>query len=383
MKEYFYKKEYKYMYLSIFLYNFANALSETFGAVMLYKAGLPIHIILLIYGIRFLIMGFITPLYVTISSKIGVAKCILISNIFNIIYTYLVLNTQNLYANIVIFVISMGLNGLSNPSSDALSSKYVESEHRGRFNSLYSISKILGTVMASCLVAWGVISNNTLILFAIITMFFLMQYLVISKIDYKPKRKANVFKASIKYLVHSKSRYKIIYALKTSHIIERNFVPLYLYLVLQDFKAFSVITILSLLFQVVTIILIGEYTDKNIKKSNSIVTLIKAGITMVYLFVKDKFIISLNKTVSDNISKVYDTSIQTSIQNIIKESKEDNDLLSSVGQMSLCFTEVIVFSILAILSKFIGEKIFIVIFILSILSTVFINGNIKKSKSSK
>ena len=383
MKEYFYKKEYKYMYLSIFLYNFANALSETFGAVMLYKAGLPIHIILLIYGIRFLIMGFITPLYVTISSKIGVAKCILISNIFNIIYTYLVLNTQNLYANIVIFVISMGLNGLSNPSSDALSSKYVESEHRGRFNSLYSISKILGTVMASCLVAWGVISNNTLTLFIIITMFFLMQYLVILKIDYKTERKANVFKASIKYLVHSKSRYKIIYALKTSHIIERNFVPLYLYLVLQDFKAFSVITILSLLFQVVTIILIGEYTDKNIKKSNSIVTLIKAGITMVYLFVKDKFIISLNKTVSDNISKVYDTSIQTSIQNIIKESKEDNDLLSSVGQMSLCFTEVIVFSILAILSKFIGEKIFIVIFILSILSTVFINVNIKKSKSSK
>lgn len=383
MKEYFYKKEYKYMYLSIFLYNFANALSETFGAVMLYKAGLPIHIILLIYGIRFLIMGFITPLYVTISSKIGVAKCILISNIFNIIYTYLVLNTQNLYANIVIFVISMGLNGLSNPSSDALSSKYVESEHRGRFNSLYSISKILGTVMASCLVAWGVISNNTLILFAIITMFFLMQYLVILKIDYKTERKANVFKASIKYLVHSKSRYKIIYALKTSHIIERLFVPLYLYLVLQDFKAFSVITILSLLFQVVTIVLIGEYTDKDIKKSNSLVTLIKASITMVYLFVKDKFIISLNKTVSDNISKVYDTSIQTSIQNIIKESKEDNDLLSSVGQMSLCFTEVIVFSILAILSKFIGEKIFIVIFILSILSTVFINVNIKKSKSSK
>ncbi len=26
MKEYFYKKEYKYMYMSIFFYNFANAL---------------------------------------------------------------------------------------------------------------------------------------------------------------------------------------------------------------------------------------------------------------------------------------------------------------------------------------------------------------------
>ena len=59
MKEYFYKKEYKYMYLSVFLYSFANALSETFGTVMLYKAGLPIYLILLIYGIRFLIIWFI------------------------------------------------------------------------------------------------------------------------------------------------------------------------------------------------------------------------------------------------------------------------------------------------------------------------------------
>ena len=377
MKEYFYKKEYKYMYLSIFFYNFANALSETFGTVMLYKAGLPIYLILLIYGIRFLIMGMITPLFVTISSKIGIAKCILISNLFNIIYAYYILVNQNLSANIIIFVIVLGLNGLSNPSSDALSSKYVESEHRGRFNSFYSISKILGTVLASCLVAWGVISNKTLILFVVLTVFFLLQYLAILKIDYKPEKKSSAFKSSMKYLIHSKSKYKIIYALRTNHIIERQFVPLYLYLLLQDFKTFSVVTIGSLLFQVITIILIGKYTDKDIKKSNNLVTIIKSSITLIYLFVKDKFIISINKAVSDNVSKVYETSIQTSIQNIIKESKEDNELLSAVGQMSLCFTEVFVFALLAFIAKFVGENVFYVIFILSIVSTIIINIDIK------
>lgn len=377
MKNYFYKKEYKYMYLSIFFYNFANALSETFGTVMLYKAGLPIYLILLIYGIRFLIMGLITPLFVTISSKIGIAKCILISNLFNIIYAYFILVNQNLSANIIIFVIVLGLNGLSNPSSDALSSKYVESEHRGRFNSFYSISKILGTVLASCLVAWGVISNKTLILFVVLTVFFLLQYLAISKIDYKPEKKSSAFKSSMKYLIHSKSKYKIIYALRTNHIIERQFVPLYLYLLLQDFKTFSVVTIVSLLFQVITIILIGKYTDKDIKKSNNLVTIIKSSITLIYLFVKDKFIISINKAVSDNVSKVYETSIQTSIQNIIKESKEDNELLSAVGQMSLCFTEVFVFALLAFIAKFVGENVFYVIFILSIVSTIIINIDIK------
>ena len=377
MKEYFYKKEYKYMYLSIFFYNFANSLSETFGTVMLYKAGIPIYLILLIYGVRFLITGLITPFFVTVSHKIGIAKCILISNIFSIINSYFMLNSEKIYRNIVIFIIAMGCMGLSNPSSDALSSRYVKKEHRGRFNSFYYISKILGTVLASCLVAWGVISNNNLILFSIIIIFFLLQYIATIKIDYKPENKTNTFKASIKYLVHSKSKYKIIYALRTNHIIERLFVPMYLYIILQDFVAFSTVIIVSLLFQIITITLIGKYADKDLKKSNNLVSTIKVIITTVYLFAKNKLLISFNKTLSDNFEKVYETSIQTSIQNIIKESKEDNELLSAVGQMSLCFTEVFVFALLAFIAKFIGENVFYVIFVLSIISTIIINIGIK------
>lgn len=377
MKEYFYKKEYKYMYLSIFFYNFANALSETFGTVMLYKAGIPICLILLIYGFRFLITGLITPLFIIISHKIGIAKCILISNIFSIINSYFMLNSESIYRNILIFIISMGCMGLSNPSSDALSSRYVEKEHRGRFNSFYYLSKILGIVFASCLVAWGVISYNNLILFSIIIIFFLLQYITMIKIDYKPENKINTFKASIKYLVHSKSKYKIIYALRANHIIERLFVPMYLYIVLQDFIAFLTVIIISLLFQIVTIILIGKYTDKDLEKSNNLVSVIRVIITSVYLFAKNKILISFNKTISDNFEKVYETSIQTSIQNIIRESNEDNELLSTVGQMSLCFIEFLIFALLAFIAGVIEKYVFYVIFILSIVSTVIVNIDIK------
>lgn len=380
MKEYFYKKEYQYMYMSIFFYNFANALSETFGTVMLYKAGLPIYLILLIYGTRFLITGLITPFFITISNKIGIAKCILISNIFSIINSYFMLNSESLYSNILIFIFSMGFMGLSNPSSDALSSRYVESEHRGRFNSFYNISKILGTALASCLVAWGVISNNNLILFIFIVIFFLLQYVYILKIDYKPDKKENTFKESIKYLLNSKSKYKIIYALRTNHIIERLFAPMYLYIILQDFTAFSTIMIVSLLFQIVTITLIGKYADKNLQKANNLVSTIRVIITAIYLFARNKILISVNKTLSDNFEKVYETSIQTSIQNIIKDSKENNELLSTAGQMSLCFTEVVIFAILSFIAKFINENIFYLIFALSIISTIVINFYTKKEQ---
>ena len=371
MKEYFYKPEYKYMYLANVSYSFANALSETFGTVMLYKSGIPIWLILLIYGLRFGITGFCTPLFVSISSRFGIAKCILISNIFSIISAYMMLDGTNIYRNIVIFILAMGFMGISNPSTDSLSSKYVETEHRGRYNSLINISKIIAVALASCLVAWGVISDNNIILFTIIAIFFLLQYIFIRKIDYKVENKTNAFKASMKYIIKSKSRYKIIYALRTSHIIERQYIPLYLFIAVKDFSVFSTITIISLLLQIITVSLIGKYTDKNIIKANSLVTIIKVIITSVIAF---------NKVLNDNFEKVYETSINTSIQNIIKESKEDNDLLSAVGQMSLCFTEVIVFALLAIISSFIGEKVFIIIFILSILSSIFININIKNSK---
>lgn len=380
MKEYFYKPEYKYMYLANVSYSFANALSETFGTVMLYKSGIPIWLILLIYGLRFGITGFCTPLFVSISSRFGIAKCILISNIFSIISAYMMSDGTNIYRNIVIFILAMGFMGISNPSTDSLSSKYVETEHRGRYNSLINISKIVAVALASCLVAWGVISDNNIILFTIIAIFFLLQYIFIRKIDYKVENKTNAFKASMKYIIKSKSRYKIIYALRTSHIIERQYVPLYLFIAVKDFSVFSSIIIISLLLQIITVSLIGKYTDKNIVKANSLVTIIKVIITSVFLFAKNKVTIAFNKVLNDNFEKVYETSINTSIQNIIKESKEDNDLLSAVGQMSLCFTEVIVFALLAIISSFIGEKVFIIIFILSILSSIFININIKNSK---
>lgn len=226
MKEYFYKKEYKYLYLSKLSYSLGKALIESFGTVMLYKNGIPIWLILLIYGIRFGIMGFTTPLFISISSKFGIAKCILISNVFSILSSFMILESTNLYNNIIIFILIMGLNGLSNPSSDALSSRYVESDHRGRYNSLLNVSNILGSALSSCFVAWGVITNNNSILFIFIAFFFLLQYFFIRKIDYKPENKNNVFKATMKYILKSKN--KVIYALRTNHILERLFVPLYL-----------------------------------------------------------------------------------------------------------------------------------------------------------
>ncbi len=378
MKEYFYKSEYKWLYLSKFFFSFANSFIDIFGVVMLHKNGMPLYMILFIYGLRFGIMGLCSPLFLKVSSKSGIASCAILANLLKIASSYMIQKgAQN---NILLFIIIMGLPGaLRNPMEDATSGKYVETERRGRYNSMQSIFRICGQALASVFVAWGVTSDNNTLLLLIIAMAFLLDYLCIGVIDYRPKlTNEHVFKETIKYMFKNTNKYELIYALRTNHIIERLFVPLYVYLVLQDFVAFSTVITVSLLIQIVTVIIIGKLTDKNSQKTSDIVTVIRTLITTIYLFVQNKVAISFNKALSDNFEKVYETTIQTSIQNIIKESDEDSTILSTIGQMSLCFTELIVFLGLSLISYFVNTNIFYVIFILSIISTLEINLLIKK-----
>jgi len=305
MKEYFYHKEYKYLYLSTFFFSFANALIELFGVVMLYKGGMPIYKILFIYGIRFGLMGLCTPLFLKVSSKIGMAKCYLSANILRIIGSYMLL--YNNVNNLLVFVVVMSISGsLSNPMADAFSNKYVESIHRGKFNSVINISKILGQALATMVLTFGIVTENNLVLFAIVSMAFLAVYIFVLKIDYKPKvENKNIFKETIKYIFTRKSKFKTIYSLRTNHIIERFFVPLYLYIVLQDFVSFSTVVTISLLLQLITVLIVGKLTDKNIVFANNILTFFKVCITSIYLFVTNSLIISINKTISDNFEKAY------------------------------------------------------------------------------
>lgn len=122
----------------------------------------------------------------------------------------------------------------------------------------------------------------------------------------------------------------------------------------------------------------GNLSDKNRQKTNTFVSILRMIVSAIFLVVKNKWIISFNKTVHDNLQMVYETTFTTSIQEIIKDSKRNDALLSTICEMCLCFTEVIVFSIFAILAIVLKEKIFIIIFISTIISVYVMNKKINK-----
>lgn len=267
MKEYFYKIQYKWLYLTKFFFAFGNSFIDIFGVVMLYKNGMPLYLILLLYGLRFGIMGLCSPLFLKVASKHGIASCTLLANLLRMAGIFMIQNgAEN---NLLLFLIVMSLPGaLSNPIEDAISSQYVESEHRGRYNSMRNIARICGQALASVVVAWGIVSENNTLVLLLIAIAFVLDYFCTAIVDYKPQiMNKNVLKETIKYIFKSKNNYQAIYALRTNHVIERLFVPLYIYLVLQDFVAFTTVITVSLLIQIITVTLIRKVNRQKHKKN--------------------------------------------------------------------------------------------------------------------
>lgn len=266
MKDYLYKKEYKYLYLTEFVFRFGNTLIDIFGTVMLYKNGIPIHLILLIYGLRFGIMGLLSPLYIKIASKYGVTFCRFLANICRIISSYMLITN---HYNIIIFIITMGLSGaLSNPIGNAISARYIDEKHRGKYNSLKMISNILGTALATAVITIGVVAKGSAYTIILVILAFTLHLYFAKKMDYKPKDKnKQKFKEIIKDLVKIKTPAREISVIKACDVIERLFLSLYVYIALKDFVAFSVVIIVSLAIQSIVMFasrfLYGQEYEKN------------------------------------------------------------------------------------------------------------------------
>lgn len=373
-----FKKEYVSLYLSRFCYSFANAIIDVYGTVLLYNNNISVAQIFIIYALRFGLMGVSTPLSIIFSTKIGIGATALIANVIRAAFAYVILFDAT--SNIPLLILLLALPGaISNPLATILSARHVEPSCRGKYNSLRIICKILGTALASLTILYGISSNKQSVLFIIVMGFFILDSIFTFMVSFKPiKPKNNAFKETLSYIMKTPDSLKTLYSLRTFHIAERIFIPLYLYLALQDFVLFSTVISLSLIIQTILMLFCGHLTDKNILKMNKFISILRVILTSAFIFFRDKIVISINKTAFDNMEQIYDMVYISSVENIIKKSPIDHSVLASSGEMCLCFSELIFFSIFALIAHYDITAAFIFMFAGSIISTVIMNKKIKE-----
>lgn len=348
--------------------------------------GISLPMILLIYGLRFGLMGLLSPITVSFANKIGIVGCTLIANILRLLQSVLTISYSVDYhfSYLILLTVVMSLPGaITNPIGDSLSHKYVNQQHRSKYNSILSVAKILGAGFASAFIAWGVTAGNTVLLYLVIAVSFLLEIIFILPLSYKPDKKQSAYKSAFKFILHEKSAYAVVYALMSVTIIERLLIPLYIYIAINDFKFFSLILIFSLTVQIVPVIFFGILADINQRKTITVVSIMKSVSSLVFIFFQNKFALSLNKTFNDNIDKVYRSVTDTYLQTLmLKHQNVDKTLLATVGQMTLCFAEVVWLCLFALISMFVGEIIFYIIFATAIGVNIIINVIVAKSKIS-
>lgn len=163
--------------------------------------------ILLIYGLRFGLMGLLSPITVSFANKIGIVGCTLIANILRLLQSVLTISYSVDYhfSYLILLTVVMSLPGaITNPIGDSLSHKYVNQQHRGKYNSILSVAKILGAGFASAFIAWDVTAGNTVLLYLVIAVSFLLEIIFILPLSYKPDKKQSAYKSAFKFILHEK-----------------------------------------------------------------------------------------------------------------------------------------------------------------------------------
>ena len=351
-------------YAAIYFHNFFDALGksmlEFLSAVILYQLGMPIHFILLFFALKFGFMGALSPLSLVLTSKIGLNKTIFISSFFYIIGASLLILGD--YANPILLFSSFlffALKGATyHPLLNGVISMYVEDEHRGKFNSLNTILKIIAIFVSVGIGSFLLIKGLNIYIIFIITFFLILSLL--TYVFFLEKKKINgthSFKTVYSYLFSERFRENVVpFSFQSFLIIERVLIPLFIYIYFGDLKTTAIIILISVFVEMIILYLFGKHIDAFSRKSFNEASWLKSFNSVIfllsYLNYKIVYFSQIYNRIAENIFSVsFRTKLQTKARKIT-----DPLLFTTAKEMSLCFAELIFLLILSVISIFIGER---------------------------
>lgn len=376
MRKQFLEKNYRMQFYDNFFRTFSNSIYSVFAPVILYKAGVSVTAIIAIFALQFLIMGILTPLCGILSRKIGVADTKFLSYLLKTISMIIVLYVNtNIYYYIAIAVI-YGLSGaINNPLNTYIPGVIVDEKYRGRFNSFAYILRAISSILGYFFVGIFLTKDNNVAIAILVFISYFISYISLLNID-KNKLKYETkssFKESYNYLFKNKDnkKLKLVSGFRSCIIIERLItVPLYIYIFFQDIKTFTFMYISSTVVELVALFITGNKLDKRKPSTFNIVSAIKGIITLVFLFIKNSFVLMINQFMYKLVDNVYDSAYSALSQSKVENDKKDTMLLSMIHEMCLCFFEFVILTVFVIVSIINVNLTFKAMFISSIIVIV-------------
>ena len=106
----------------------------------------------------------------------------------------------------------------------------------------------------------------------------------------------------------------------------------------------------STVVELVALFITGNKLDKRKASPFNIVSAIKGIITLVFLFIKNSFVLMINQSMYKLVDNVYDSAYSALSQSKVENDKKDTMLLSMIHEMCLCFFEFVILTVFVIVS---------------------------------
>lgn len=372
LSTYFPSKNYTILYLHTFGDKMANRLIEIFSGIFLYSLGMSLPCVLLFFGFEFGLRGLLAPFAPVSVSKFGLKKSITLSYIFLVLFFIVLGYSQiSLWIGFFSFIFRSLSRAIYYPCVDSLHSILIKDGTRGK---QYTLELVWSAIAGLLAVGIGSTILTHTFIFSITSLIivFLLTIIPLLYLDAMETVPSIRFTQSFKYLMSPSFRENILPLSGQAIAIIANQIVLSLFifiLVKEKTSSFTATLLIGILIQIFLTLLYGVWIDKKgYKKTLPVVSSLQAignigYVTVRILPITLPLLVGFNNTAWDMYSSNYNSRLQSKAQ-----KSGEPFLFNTAVQMSLCFVEVIAFTVFAIIAWQWGNAVFPVIFICSVIS---------------
>ncbi|MDC0506082.1 hypothetical protein OAN96_00630 [Candidatus Gracilibacteria bacterium] len=317
-------------------------------------------------------MGLLSPLSPILVSKIGLVPSIVISNIFRLIGTGFLLTAQD-FSSVYLFLIFVvfSIDGaIYHPLISGIISHYVKNTHKGRVNSLTFIISSLAIIVAVFVGGYFIAQGNNILLLGLITGSLVLSNLsYICLLDKYSGSNSYTFREVFRYLLSPAFRENLIpFSMQTFLIIEKIFIPLFIFTFVGDFQVLSYIVGFAVLIEFIVLFLFGKRIDIMPGKGFFQASFLRSLSSIFFIFFSlNTWLIFFNQTYAKISEKMFDSSFGTLLQTKAKKGK-DAILFVTAKEMTLCFTEFFILIGFSGFAYVYGDLVFMFIYLCSFLA---------------
>lgn len=356
------------MYLHILLNRIASAAMYIFTGAYFLKVGMPLHFVLLFYGLEFGIRGVLCPFGLKYMNRVGMLKAVLTASLLFILFFIGVsLSENNLFIGFSSLLFASLAGAIYYPMMDVFEALFVkDNKNRAKQISLSLVFKSLGTIIGSAGVGFILASFGFIWVVVVISVALMLSVIPFIWLEKKaqsiPKISPNdVYK--FLFTPSFKEMWKPFFGQQLMIIVNIVMIPIFIFSIVEGFDYLGYILAAAVIIETVFTLTSGHLSDKyGLTKMLRISSITYPCALILYsVFAKSPFTAFLSDSIYKINWNIFETSFRPHIHRHGRDTYKENLIIFGAGwQMALCFGEVLVLPLYALLAYFIGMNIFYV-----------------------